>query len=468
LDYFYYPGVCQYWYYLTMRAEYNEALDWLYGFVDYEAGQRPRDASRYDLRRVSQFLERLGNPHLKARTVHIAGSKGKGSTAAMIFSVLKEVGYKTGLYTSPHLIETYERFKIGDNFIGEDELISEVQKLKPIVADINQECRYGQLTTFEIMTVLAFDYFAQNKVEWQVIEVGLGGRLDATNVVEPQLSVITTINLEHTDVLGDTIGEIASEKAGIVKRSVPVVSAPQLEEAFKVIEATCRKLNAPLEFANLNAVTRSNFDNDRQTFNILGRHNIYDVELPLLGIYQRINCAVAVAAFEALIDQGVGGIDKERIELGLRKTIWPGRFQILDRKPLVIADGAHNPASAQELVASLEAYLGKESRPHPGILVIAASSDKDIDGMAEILAPDFDEFIITRTRHPRAMDVKILGRAFEKLGKSVNYTSTTAEAILIATKLAGSNGMICVTGSLFAVGEVMEIWQTGRSGKSPG
>ena len=451
-----------------MKAEYHAALDWIYGFVDYEAGQRTRDETRYDLRRVGLFLGRLGNPHLKAKTVHIAGSKGKGSTAAMIFSVLKEAGYKTGLYTSPHLIETYERFKIGDNFIGEDELITEVERLKPIVAEINVEARFGQLTTFEIMTVLAFDYFAKNGVEWQVIEVGLGGRLDATNVVQPQLSVITTINLEHTDVLGDTIREIATEKAGIIKRAVPVVSAPQVEEASIVIETACRKLDSTLTIAKLDAVTRSRFNDGLQTFNVLGGHNIYDVELALLGTYQRINCAVAVAALEALIDQGVERINKETVERGLRKTDWPGRFQILDRNPLVIVDGAHNPASAKELVASLDAFLGQDLKPHPAILVIAASSDKDIDGMAEIVAPVFDEFIVTHTRHPRAMDVKIVGLAFEKLGNSVNYTSTTAEAIVLASILANSDGMICVTGSLFAVGETLEIWKTRLPEKSPG
>lgn len=454
-------------YYLAMKAQYHAALDWLYGFVDYEAGQRPRDASRYDLRRVRLFLERLGNPHLMSKTVHIAGSKGKGSTAAIIFSVLKEAGYKTGLYTSPHLMETYERFKIGDHFIDEDEFVEEVERLKPIVAEINAQALYGELTTFEIMTVLAFDYFANNQVDWQVIEVGLGGRLDATNIVEPQLSVITTINLEHTEVLGDTIREIAAEKAGIIKRGVQVVSAPQHEDAKEVIDSTCRKLTAPLTIANLDTVTRSNFEDEFQTFNILGRHDIYDVKLPLLGTYQRTNCATAVAALEALIGQGVAGIDKKTIEEGLSKTDWPGRFQIIDRCPLVILDGAHNPASAKELVASLEAYLGQDLGPHPASLVIAASADKDVTGMAEVLALAFDEFIVTRTRHPRAMDVETLGRAFEKLGKRVNYTSTTAEAVIVATNLAGLDGMVCVTGSLFAVGETLEIWRNRAAGENP-
>ncbi len=447
-----------------MKPEYHAALIWLYGFVDNEAVRPPRDDSRYDLRRVRLLLERLGNPHLKAKTVHIAGSKGKGSTAAMIASVLRQAGYKTGLYTSPHLIETYERFKINENFIGEDEFIAEADKLYPIIAAINTEAKYGELTTFEIMTAIAFDFFAQNGVGWQVIEVGLGGRLDATNVVAPEISVITTINLEHTDVLGNTLAEIAAEKAGIIKHGVPVVSAPQVGEVKTVIDAACRKMDAPLYFVDLETVSPSRYADGRQLFRVEGRLDTYEVRSPLLGTYQRVNAAVAVAALEGLIDRGVPGIDKGSIEQGLATVDWPGRFQILDRQPLIIADGAHNPASVRELIASLDAFLrDRENRPRPTLLVIGASSDKNIHGMAEVLAPWFDEIVVTRTRHPRAMDLKQLGRAFEAQGnKRVNYTSTVAEAIVLAVKLAGPDGLVCVTGSLFAVGEALELWQTPR------
>ncbi len=441
-----------------MKPEYHAALIWLYGFVDNEAVRPPRDDSRYDLRRVRLLLSRLGDPHLKAKTVHIAGSKGKGSTAAMISAVLREAGFKTGLYTSPHLIETYERFKINENFIGEDEFIATVNKLYPIIDAINTEAKYGELTTFEIMTAIAFDFFAQNGAEWQVIEVGLGGRLDATNVVMPDVSVITTINLEHTDVLGSTLSEIATEKAGIIKRGVPVVSAPQPDEVRQVIEATCRKMDAPLVFTQMFHVSPSRHETGKQLFRIDGRHNGYDIRLPLLGTYQRVNCAVAVAVLETLINRGVAGIDKGSIERGLERTEWPGRFQVLDRQPLVIADGAHNPASARELVTSLDAYLADTvGRRHPAVLLIGASSDKDINGMAAVLAPWFDEIVVTRTRHPRAMDVKQLGRAFEMQGKRVNYSSTVAEGMIIAVKLAGPDGLVCVTGSLFAVGEALEL-----------
>ena len=379
----------------------------------------------------------------------------------MIFAGLREAGYKTGLYTSPHLIETYERFKIDGEFIGEDELVAAVERLYPIVAAINTEAKYGELTTFEIMTGIAFDFFARKGVEWQVIEVGLGGRLDATNVVDPELSVITTINLEHTDALGNTLAEIAAEKAGIVKRGVPVVSAPQVDAVKTVIESTCRRLDAPLFAVDPTMVSPSRYNDDRQLFSIEGRHSIYDLRLPLLGSYQRVNAAVAVAALETLIDRGVAGLNKETIERGLSKTDWPGRFQILDRNPLIIVDGAHNPAAALEFVASLNAYLPDSTgRLHPAVLVIGASSDKDISGMAEVLRPAFDEVVVTRTRHPRAMDVKQLGRAFEALGMRVNYTSTVAEAMVLAVSMAGPDGLVCVTGSLFAVGEALELWRS--------
>ncbi|MEL7562875.1 folylpolyglutamate synthase/dihydrofolate synthase family protein [Dehalogenimonas sp. 4OHTPN] len=447
-----------------MRPEYHAALLWLYGFVDYEAVQRPRDDSRYDLRRVRLLLERLGDPHLKAKTVHIAGSKGKGSTAAMIFSALREAGYRTGLYTSPHLIETYERFKINGRFIGEDELIAGIERLKPIVEAIKAESRYGALTTFEIMTALAFDFFAANNVEWQVIEVGLGGRLDATNVVEPDLCVITTIALEHTEVLGDTLGQIASEKAGIIKTGVPVVSALQAPEAMQVIEEICRQKGAALLAVDPNKTAPSQYRGGRQVFSVNGRLNRYDISLPLLGTFQRINCAAAVAALETLAERGVPGLDKMIIERGLGKAQWPGRFQVLDKDPIIIADGGHNPAAAAELAASLDAYFGgRDLLAHPAVLVIGASADKNVGGMAEVLTPLFDEVIVTRTRHPRAMEPRILGRAFEALGKKVNYTSTTAEALVLGVKMAGAGGLVCVTGSLFAVGETLELWQAGEA-----
>jgi dihydrofolate synthase/folylpolyglutamate synthase len=241
---------------------------------------------------------------------------------------------------------------------------------------------------------------------------------------------------------------------------VPVVSAPQVDEVRTVIEDACRKMDAPLIFVDLETVSPSYYIDGKQLFHIEGRHHQYDLRLPLLGTYQRVNAAVATVALETLIDRGVAGINKDSVERGLEKTDWPGRFQVLDRQPLIIVDGAHNPASAVEFVASLAAYLNGIGRLHPAVLVIGASSDKDVHGMAEVLTPAFDEVIVTHTRHPRAMDVAQLGRAFEARGMRVNYTSTVAEAIVLAVKMADPAGLVCVTGSLFAVGETLELWQT--------
>ena len=208
--------------------KYQDALDFLYSFVDYETSHQPRSPLNYDLRRMDELLARLGNPHLKARTVHIAGTKGKGSTAAMVASALTEAGYRTALYTSPHLIDIRERMRVDGQLISKTELEDGVARLKPEVEAVNAAARYGRLTTFEVLTALGFMYFADKQVDFQVVEVGLGGRLDATNVVKPEVCAITTLGLDHTDVLGDTLAKIAAEKAGIIKPGVPVVSARQV------------------------------------------------------------------------------------------------------------------------------------------------------------------------------------------------------------------------------------------------
>ncbi|HEX78899.1 MAG TPA: bifunctional folylpolyglutamate synthase/dihydrofolate synthase, partial [Dehalococcoidia bacterium] len=220
-----------------MDSAYQQALDYLYSFVDYETMHQPRDAVSYDLRRMCKLLARLGNPHEKARSVHVAGTKGKGSVSAMIASVLATAGYRTGLYISPHLVDIRERFRINGDFISQAAIVELTEKLKPEVAAMNCKATYGKLTTFELLTALAFLYFALNDVELQVVEAGLGGRLDATNVIKADVCVITSINLDHTEVLGNTLFEIATEKAGIIKPGSVVVSSPQPEEAARVIEA---------------------------------------------------------------------------------------------------------------------------------------------------------------------------------------------------------------------------------------
>ena len=231
---------------LVTQDGYQQVLDYLYSFIDYETMHRPRSTADYDLRRMDELLARLGSPQLRARTVHIAGTKGKGSTAAMIAAALTASGYKTGLYTSPHLYDIKERFRIDNQFISAFELVSLVQTMRPEVAAVNEKARYGKLTTFELLTALGFAYFNLRKADFQVVEVGLGGRLDATNIVIPEVCVITSIDFDHTEVLGDTLAKIAAEKAGIIKPGISVVSAPQPTEVADVIEEVCLKNKAPL------------------------------------------------------------------------------------------------------------------------------------------------------------------------------------------------------------------------------
>ena len=428
------------------------ALDFIYSFIDYEKQRDPHIKTVWDLRRVDALLARLGNPHLKAKTVHIAGSKGKGSTAVMTASVLTAAGYKTGLYTSPHLHLFNERIRVDDKLISNDEIVELVAKIKPEVEAVNEEALYGRLTTFEVTTVLGFCYFAQKKADFQVIEVGLGGRLDATNVVNPDVCMITPISYEHTDILGDTLTAIAGEKAGIIKAGSVVVSAPQPDEADAVFAATCAKLRAKLiRVGKEITFQRTRFDDLRQSLIVHGRLRDYEFTIPLLGQYQLSNAAAAIGALEALIENGAN-IPPQAVLQGMQNVNWEGRLQVLNRHPLVIADGAHNQDSAQKLRQSLQQYF----KYNKAVLVIGMSSDKDLPGIVAELAPAFSQVIVTRSMHPRAMAAAPIAAEFNKHGITALQTDDIAEAMPLALSLAGENDMICVTGSLFVAAGAIE------------
>ena len=442
---------------------YQQALDYLYSFIDYETMHQPHDVVSYDLRRMDELLVRLGNPHLKARTVHIAGTKGKGSTAAMIASVLTAAGYKTGLYTSPHLSDLRERFRVDGELISEEAIVELVAQLKPEVEVVNRRANYGELTTFELLTALGFIYFAREGVDFQVVEVGLGGRLDATNVTMPEVCVITSINLDHTDVLGDSLTGIATEKAGIIKPGSVVVCSPQPDEVAQVIEESCRRHGVTLVMVDRDVTWQGlGFKDNKQLLEVNGQLSSYRISLPLLGNYQLENAATAVAALEVLADKGFH-ITRDNIVTGLEWVSWPGRFQVLGQKPLIIADGAHNPASARQLKQSLTDYFKRFASRKAGsrffdraILVIGSSSDKDISGIASELSSLFDVVIVTHSRHPRAMATAPIMTEFSKHGVEAQSVETVPEALSLALSLAGEKDFICVTGSLFVVGEAIE------------
>jgi len=438
--------------------DYKQAEEYLFGYTDYEKMPMPHDPAFYDLRRVEELLARLGNPHRAAKSVHIAGTKGKGSVAAMIASALAVSGYTTGLYTSPHLHTWRERIRVNE------------------VEAVNRKATYGRLTTFELLTALGFAFFNSKKAEFQVLEVGMGGRFDATNVINPEVAVITSVSLDHTDVLGDSPARIAGEKTGIIKSGSTVVSAPQVDEVAQVIKEACRSRGARLIRVGRDVTGRGlGFDTSRQRLEVKGRLDNYKLSIPLLGQHQLENAAVAVAALEVLAEKGFH-ISPESIINGLGGVSWPGRFQILSRQPLLVVDGAHNPDSARRLRQSLEQYFGLAAkgvkRPlEPAILVIGVSGDKDIAGIAAELAPLFDRVIATRSLHPRSMAAAPIVAEFAKYGVEAQVAGDVPTALRLALGMAGEKGIVCVAGSLFVVGEAMaqaEIIKPELPSQAPG
>lgn len=443
---------------------YEQALDYIFSYTDYEKVPMPHALGSYDLRRVEELLARLGNPHLGARTVHIAGTNGKGSTAAMIASVLTCSDYSTGLYTSPHLSTIRERFRINERLITEAEFTGIVARLKPEVEIVNQKTSYGELTTFELLTALAFTYFNDEGVDFQVLEVGMGGKFDATNVIQPEVCVITSISLDHTEVLGDSLTKIAAEKAGIIKPGSTVVLAPQVEEVVRVITEACRQRKAKLVMVGRDVTWRNlGTSGNRQLLEVSrirtrdrkrskpeNRGN-YKICIPLLGRYQLENAATAVAALEVLALKGFK-ITLASIISGLEQVSWPGRLQVLSYSPLIVADGAHNPDAAQKLKQSLAEYF----RFKRAVLVMGASGDKDTVGVVSEFMPFFSEIIVTQSRHPRAMAVSQLQVFLKEYGGETQLAPTVPEALSLAMNMVGTQDLICVSGSLFVVAEAIE------------
>jgi len=430
--------------------DYQEALEYILRFADYE--RLPRSGIVWDLKRVERLLARLDNPQRYARSVHVAGTKGKGSTSAMIASILKHAGYKTGLYTSPHLLSFTERIQVNGKPIAEEDWARLTEIIKPEVEAENRIGDLGELTTFEILTAMAFLHFRQVKAEYQVLEVGLGGRLDATNVVKPQVCVITSVSYDHMDVLGDTLAKIAGEKAGIIKPGATVVSAPQFPEAMEVIERVCREKGVRLIKVGQDVTwERGDFNAEGQHFKVSGLKDKYDLWIPLLGEHQMENAANAVAAVELLKDKGAK-VPVEEIAYGLAKVSWPGRLQVLGKEPWVIVDGAHNAYSMQRLGEALKTYFKYDKMK----LILGFGGDKDIAGMAAEAVKMTGDIILVASRHPRAVKVEVLVEEFKKLGVTPRVANTVKDAIKLALDEAGPTDLICAAGSIFVIAEVME------------
>jgi dihydrofolate synthase/folylpolyglutamate synthase len=433
---------------------YNQALDYLYSFVDYSLKKSSELAKAdFNLDRMRALMVLLGNPEMKYPIIHVAGTKGKGSTCAMIASALTANGFKTGLYTSPHLQDYVERIQIDGKPISHDQLVELVEQVKPHVAVV------PKLTTFEITTAIGLLNFARQKVEAAVIEVGLGGRLDATNIVTPQVSVITSLSYDHMAVLGNTLTLIASEKAGIIKPDVPVVSAPQKEEALVVLEKVTGKYHVPMTLVGREVIFEAGEHSlEGQTLRISHRPSSTVQEksvilrIPLLGMHQVINAATAYSALK------VSGlrVNDEDIARGFAKVYWPCRFEIVRNEPPVILDSAHNQDSFEKLDQTLEEYFPDRSI----ILIFGSSEDKDIAGMLEALKSRIKLILATRAVHPRAIAPENIIETANRLGVMAEATACVQDALTRAMDLAEVGREIIVSaGSMFVTAEVRTAWE---------
>jgi len=437
---------------------YSQAEEYLDSFVNYEQIPGISYAQPgYSLRHVEELLTRMGDPQLAARTIHIAGTKGKGSVAAMIAQVLSGSGYKTGLYTSPHLHTLRERISVDGSLISEADFAAAMAEVKPLIESMKHDSTFRQLTYFEALTALTFAYFKKKRVEFQVLEVGLGGRLDATNVARPVVCIITPISLDHTQILGNSLVEIAREKAGIIKSGCWVVLSPQPEEAASIITDICREKEAKVVQVGKD-VTWHKIGGDlhHQSLVVEGRTSKYQASIPLLGDYQLENAAAAVAALEILASEGFS-ISAANIAQGLARVKWPGRFQILQQHPTVLVDGAHNVTSMRGLVSNIKAYFSYKRM----FLVFGTSCDKDIPGIVNALVPLSPQVIVTRTAHSRAAPLSTLAAEFSKRGIEPETEETVSEALSRALSLADKTDIICVTGSLFVVAEALAYFSRG-------
>jgi len=477
---------------------YPQVLSYLNSFANYEKNTNYSYKETIRLERMRDFLSLIGDPQKSLRVIHIAGTKGKGSTCAFTAYILREAGFRAGLYTSPHLNDFRERIRIltpasvslrarrakqsrfrllrrgvytersecaprndrinfdrdFEGMISQKELTCLVKELKPVINKYNCRSKYGRLSFFEIYTALAFLYFKRRQVDFVVLETGLGGRLDATNTAGSLVCGITPISLEHTQKLGKTLTKISGEKAGIIKsKGAIVVSAAQNKEAAKVIANRCKKFQA--RFFEVDRQIKYFPERPRFTpapkslvrgFTVKGLRRIYKrLRLRLLGGHQLANASLAVGLVEVLSFYGFH-IGSRAIRNGLYNTVWPGRCEVMQKNPLIVLDGAQNLASADVLKRAIKSSF----RYKKLILVLGISADKDIAGICKTLAPLADAVILTRAATSRAIDPAKLSGYFKK---KVYLTPSVKEAKILAKKIAQKEDLILVAGSLFVVGE---------------
>ena len=459
-----------------MNQAYEDAMDYLYGFVNFEHKKLDQfSAENISLERPKELLKLLGDPHNSFPSIHIAGTKGKGSVAAMVAFSLRAAGYRVGLYTSPHLEEFRERIRIlspadADGRISQDDVITRVETLRPAVDLLDD------LTWYELITAMAFLHFKIESVDVAVIEVGLGGRLDATNVITPLVSVITSISLDHTFFLGDSLPEIAKEKGGIIKNGVPVVIAPQENEALQQLQTIARSAGSPVILIGHDWKSEQGLSSRREGQQMVAEEqsiiitkNARSSLIPapskfvigLIGKHQQENAVVSLATLDAVRDS-FPALNIESVREGLANVRWPGRLQVLshgDDRPTLLVDCAHNVDSAEKLAVSLRENFEYERL----LLILGTSLDKDVAGILERLSLVTDTLLLTTSSHPRAMPRENMQALAQEMGFVAVSTASVVEAVSIAYRTATPNDLICATGSMFVVGDLLNQWEVLQS-----
>jgi len=447
---------------MAQNAAWQAALDYLYGFVNWEtkaAGVRPA----YQLDRIRTLLTAVGEPQRAWPAVHVGGTNGKGSTCAMIASALQAAGYRVGLYTSPHMHTVRERVQVDSRPIAEAEVLAWIARRRDLLA------QHAGVTTFEALTLLAFEHFARSAVDVAVVEVGLGGRLDTTRVVQPVVTIMASIGMDHREVLGDTLRQIASDKVGIFRPGVPIISAPQEPEALAVVQAEAERMVAPLTLVGRDATWgQVAIDRGGQRFAVTvregegggeggGREVAYDVATVLHGPHQRINATVAVAVLDALRRAG-WHIDAAAVQRGIAAARWPGRFERLgpppgDRDIAVIADGAHNPPAIAALLATLAEVYPTRQRT---IVILGIGGEKDRAEMLAALVPAADIVFTARADHPKAVSAAALADEVVGAGGIATARANPSDALDAALAAAEPGDVVLATGSIFLAADVRE------------
>ncbi|TCT27137.1 dihydrofolate synthase/folylpolyglutamate synthase [Melghiribacillus thermohalophilus] len=419
----------------------NEAIGWIHGRLPF--GIKP------GLKRMEWFMEQLDHPENKLRAIHIAGTNGKGSTLSYIRNLLQYHGFRVGTFTSPYIMKFHERISLNGIPISDEDLVHHVKKIKPLYEKLEQT-PLGAATEFEVITAIAFDYFAQQEVDYVIFETGLGGRLDSTNIVRPLITVITNVGKDHMNILGDTYEEIAFEKAGIIKNRIPLVTAVNQRDARKVVCSQARKMHAPVyEYGKDFFSSNHQLDEGKEHFTFQSSAvQLDDITLNMKGTHQTVNASLALQTFLLLTEMEKLEFDPLLVKKALLHTTWPGRFEIIQDNPVIILDGAHNEEGIKTLVDTLNRYYPDHRRQ----LIFTVLHDKPVTGMLSLLENHVDQFRFTTFDFPRAISPKELYKKSRASHKS--WHQSWKEAIEKCVQTASDKDVIVITGSLYFISEV--------------